>query len=191
VAKMMKQPARTVVGQGRASTKGRNLAARARPRTHADDAADGLKHCFGLRAVSYARIPQTNPQNHGSVPCRFHVQGFHSGAELGSTRVGRSRQGGGIAQAKKVDPRSASARACRPDMLRSPGRGQVATFWPERHARAGRWSTARFEDNETTVDQLKARLARRWPSQDPRHPKIDAADDREITFPLARGKRAR
>jgi uncharacterized protein len=43
----------------------------------------------------------------------------------------------------------------------------------------------RFEDNETTIEQLKARIAKAIAfikSVDPKQ--IDAAGDREITFPL-------
>jgi uncharacterized protein len=43
----------------------------------------------------------------------------------------------------------------------------------------------RFEDNETTIEQLKARLAKAVAFIKAIDPKrIDAAGDREITFPL-------
>jgi uncharacterized protein len=73
-----------------------------------------------------------------------------------------------------------------PDMFALVSQVQVATDQAKNgSARLAGVEPPRYEDNETTMDQLKARLAKTvayLKTLDPR--RIDASADREITFPL-------
>jgi uncharacterized protein len=73
-----------------------------------------------------------------------------------------------------------------PDMFALVSQVQVATDQAKNgSARLAGVEPPRYEDNETTMDQLKARLAKTvayLKTLDPRQ--IDASADREITFPL-------
>jgi hypothetical protein len=91
-----------------------------------------------------------------------------------------------FAATKKVDPSVLlSTRLC-PDMFALTRQVQVASDLAKNGmARLAGVEPPRFEDTETTIDQLKARLAKTvsfLKTLDPK--KIDAATDREITFPL-------
>jgi hypothetical protein len=90
------------------------------------------------------------------------------------------------AAAKKIDASVLlNSRLC-PDMFPLTRQVQIATDLAKNGAaRLAGVEPPRYEDNETTIDQLKARLAKTvayLKTLDPK--KIDASGDREITFPL-------
>jgi uncharacterized protein len=90
------------------------------------------------------------------------------------------------AAAKKIDPPVLLGWRLAPDMFPLVRQIQIATDIAKKGM--GRLAGAEppvFEDNETTIDQLKTRIAKTvtfLKSLDGK--KIDAATDREITFPL-------
>jgi hypothetical protein len=91
-----------------------------------------------------------------------------------------------FATAKKIDPSVLLNSRLAPDMFSLTRQVQVATDLAKNGAsRLAGVEPPRFEDNETTIDQLKTRLAKtvaHLKSLDSKA--IDAASDREITFPL-------
>jgi hypothetical protein len=91
-----------------------------------------------------------------------------------------------FAAAKKIDPSVLLNSRLAPDMFSLVRQVQVATDLAKNGAaRLAGVEPPRYEDNETTIDQLKARLAKTaayLKTLDARQ--IDAAGDREITFPL-------
>lgn len=91
-----------------------------------------------------------------------------------------------FAAAKKIDSAVLLAWRLAPDMFALTRQVQVAADLAKNGAsRLAGVEAPRFEDNETTVEQLKTRLAKTvayLKTLDPK--KIDAAADREITFPL-------
>ncbi len=91
-----------------------------------------------------------------------------------------------FATAKKVDPSVLLASRLSPDMFALTRQVQVASDLAKNGmARLADVEPPRFEDTETTIDQLKARVAKTvafLKTLDAK--KIDAAGDREITFPL-------
>jgi hypothetical protein len=91
-----------------------------------------------------------------------------------------------FAAAKHIDPSVLlNMRLC-PDMFSLTRQVQVATDLAKNGAaRLAGLEPPRYEDNETTIDQLKARLAKTVAYLKTLDPKqIDASADREITFPL-------
>jgi hypothetical protein len=96
----------------------------------------------------------------------------------------------GYAAAKKVDPAVLLGWRLAPDMFAFTRQVQVACD----HAKngAGRLAGAeppKFEDNETSLDQLKGRIAKTLAYLKTLDAKaIDASADREITFPLGPAK---
>jgi len=95
-------------------------------------------------------------------------------------------KGAAFAVAKKIDPSVLLNWRLAPDMFALTRQVQIATDLAKNGmARLADIEPPRFEDNETTIEQLKARLAKSVTfikAIDPK--KIDAAGDREITFPL-------
>ena len=95
-------------------------------------------------------------------------------------------KGAAFAAAKKIDPSVLLNSRLAPDMFALTRQVQVATDLAKNGvARLGGVEPPRFEDNETTIEQLKARIARAVAfikTVDPKQ--IDAASDRVITFPL-------
>jgi hypothetical protein len=91
-----------------------------------------------------------------------------------------------FATAKKVDPSVLLAFRLAPDMFAFTRQVQVASDLAKNGAaRLAGVEPPRFEDNETTIDQLKTRLAKTVAFLKTLDTgKIDAAGDREITFPL-------
>ncbi len=91
-----------------------------------------------------------------------------------------------FATARKVDPSVLLGLRLYPDMFPLTRQVQIATDLAKNGmARLAGIEPPRYEDNETTIDQLKARLAKTvafLKTLDAA--KIDAAADREITFPL-------
>jgi len=90
------------------------------------------------------------------------------------------------AAAKKIDPAVLLHSRLSPDMFDLVRQVQVAADQAKNgSSRLAGVEAPRYEDNETTVDQLKARLAKTvayLKTLD--HKAIDASTDREITFPL-------
>jgi hypothetical protein len=95
-------------------------------------------------------------------------------------------KGAAFAAAKKIDASVLLTWRLAPDMFALTKQVQVATDLAKNGvARLGGVEPPRFEDTETTFEQLKARIARAIAfikTVDPKQ--IDAAFDREITFPL-------
>ncbi len=91
-----------------------------------------------------------------------------------------------FAAAKKIDAVVLLNSRLAPDMFALPRQIQIAADLAKNGAsRLSGAEAPRFEDSETTIDQLKARLAKTvayLKTLDPK--KIDASGDREITFPL-------
>ena len=91
-----------------------------------------------------------------------------------------------FATAKKLDPATLPTYRLAPDMFALARQVQVACDQAKNGAsRLAGVEPPKFEDNEKTIDELKARIAKTVAyvkSLD--KAKIDAAADREITFPL-------
>ena len=92
----------------------------------------------------------------------------------------------GFAAAKKIDAAVLVQWRLAPDMF--PLARQVQIACDQAKNGSGRLAGVeppKFEDNETTIDQLKARIAKTVAYVKTLDPKqIDASTDREITFPL-------
>jgi hypothetical protein len=90
------------------------------------------------------------------------------------------------AAAKKIDPAVLLHTRLFPNMFHLARQMQVAADNAKNgSARLAGVDPPRYEDNETTIDQLKARLAKTvayLKTLD--HKEIDSSADREITFPL-------
>jgi hypothetical protein len=91
-----------------------------------------------------------------------------------------------FARAKKIDPSVLLAWRLAPDMFALARQVQIATDQAKNgSARLARVEPPRYEDDETTIEQLKARLTRTVDFLKTLDPKqIDASAGREITFPL-------
>jgi uncharacterized protein len=91
-----------------------------------------------------------------------------------------------FAKAKKIDPAVLLRTRLAPDMFDLTRQVQVATDQARRGAsRLAGVEPPSYEDNETTIEQLKARIARTIAYLKTLDTKqIDASADREITFPL-------
>jgi hypothetical protein len=91
-----------------------------------------------------------------------------------------------FAAAKKIDPSVLLNTRLAPDMFPLTRQVQIATDLAKNGAsRLAGLEPPRYEDTETTIDQLKARIAKtvaHLKTLDPK--KIDAAGQRELTFPL-------
>ena len=90
------------------------------------------------------------------------------------------------AAAKKIDSSVLLNSRLSPDMFALARQVQIAADQAKNgSARLAGVEAPRYEDNETTMDQLKARLAKTVAYLKTLDPKqIDASADREITFPL-------
>jgi hypothetical protein len=90
------------------------------------------------------------------------------------------------AVAKKIEPSVLLGSRLYPDMFPLARQVQIATDQVKNGAaRLAGVEPPRYEDNETTLDQLKARIARTVAYLKTLDAKqIDSAADREITFPL-------
>jgi uncharacterized protein len=91
-----------------------------------------------------------------------------------------------FATAKKIDPTVLAGTRLAPDMLPLSRQVQIASDQAKNGAsRLAGVEAPRFEDNETTLDQLKARIAKTLTYVKTLDAKaIDESADREITFPL-------
>jgi hypothetical protein len=92
-----------------------------------------------------------------------------------------------FAAARKIDPSVLLNTRLAPDMFPLVRQVQVATDLAKNGAaRLAGIEPPRYEDNETTIDELKARLAKTVAYLKTLDAKqIDASGDRQITFPLA------
>jgi hypothetical protein len=90
------------------------------------------------------------------------------------------------AAAKKIEPSVLLQSRLAPDMLPLVRQVQIVSDQAKNgSARLAGVEAPRFEDNETTIDQLKDRIARTLAYVKTLDTKqIDGAGDREITFPL-------
>ena len=91
-----------------------------------------------------------------------------------------------FAAAKKIDPAVLLNSRLAPDMFALTRQVQIATDLAKNGAaRLAGVEPPRYEDNETTIDQLKARLAKAVAFIKTLDSKqIDGAADRQLTFPL-------
>jgi hypothetical protein len=100
-------------------------------------------------------------------------------------------KGAAFATGKKIDPSVLLATRLAPDMFALTRQVQIATDLAKNGAaRLAGVEAPRFEDNEKTIDELKARLTRAVDfikSLDAKA--IDGAADRDITFPLGPTKK--
>jgi uncharacterized protein len=91
-----------------------------------------------------------------------------------------------FAAAKKIDASVLLNTRLAPDMFPLTRQVQIATDLAKNGAsRLAGVEPPRYEDTETTIDELKARIAKtiaHLKTLDPK--KIDAAGERELTFPL-------
>jgi uncharacterized protein len=96
-----------------------------------------------------------------------------------------------FATAKKIDPAVLLQSRLAPDMFNLTRQVQVATDGARRgSARLAGVEAPKVEDNETTIAQLKERIAKTVAYLKTLDPKaIDASADREITFPLGPEKK--
>jgi hypothetical protein len=109
------------------------------------------------------------------------------GLEMGLNAIsGVLDKGAAFAAAKKIDPSVLLGTRLAPDMFPLVRQVQIATDIAKNGvARLAGVEPPRFEDNEKTIDELKARVARAVAfikSVDGKA--IDAATDRQIEFPL-------
>ena len=99
-------------------------------------------------------------------------------------------KGAALAAAKKIDPSVLVNARLAPDMFPLSRQVQIATDQAKNgSARLAGVEAPKYEDNETTLDQLKARIAKTLAyikTLDARQ--IDGGADREINFPLGPNK---
>jgi hypothetical protein len=90
------------------------------------------------------------------------------------------------AAAKKIDEAALLQSRLSPDMFAFCRQVQIATDLAKNgSARLAGVDAPRYEDNETTIEQLKARITKTVAYLKTLEPKqIDGSADREITFPL-------
>jgi hypothetical protein len=92
------------------------------------------------------------------------------------------------AQARKFDPQVLAASRLAPDMLPFNRQIQIACDAAKNGvARISGVEAPKFEDNETTFDELRARVAKTlaWLETVPAE-KLDGTEDKDITFPVGR-----
>jgi hypothetical protein len=94
------------------------------------------------------------------------------------------------AQARKFDPVVLTGSRLAPDMLPLTKQIQIACDGPKNGmARITGLEAPKFEDNEATLDELKARIGKTldWLATVPAD-KLDGTEDKDITFPIGRDK---
>ncbi|MBA2960895.1 MULTISPECIES: DUF1993 domain-containing protein [Ramlibacter] len=92
------------------------------------------------------------------------------------------------AQARKFDPQVLTVARLAPDMLPLTRQVLIACDGPKLGiARLSGVEAPKFEDTETTIEELKARIAKTlaWLDTVPVE-KIDGTEDKDITFPVGR-----
>ena len=123
--------------------------------------------------------------------CHFRHQSSLRTLAQGALR--HPRQGGGAARSKKFDPAVYVTMRLRPDMLAFARQVQTACDHAKNAAaRLADVEPPPFEDNETTLDELKARIQRRS-TFSPRSTRRRStpAPTREIVFPVGAAARRR
>ena len=92
------------------------------------------------------------------------------------------------AQARKFDPQVLVSYRLAPDMLPLSRQVQIACDAAKNGvARISGVEAPRFEDNETTFEELRARIAKTLAWLDTVPPaKLDGTEDKDITFPVGR-----
>jgi uncharacterized protein len=100
-------------------------------------------------------------------------------------------KGAAFAAARKIDDATLLQSRLSPDMFTLTRQVQIATDLAKNGAaRLAGVDAPRYEDNETTIEQLKARLAKTVAYVKTLDTKqIDASTEREITFPLGPTKK--
>jgi uncharacterized protein len=100
-------------------------------------------------------------------------------------------KGASFAAAKKIDPKVLAQTRLAPDMFALTRQVQIACDQAKNGlSRLAGVEAPRYEDNEATLDDLKARIAKTLAYVKTLDKKaIDAAADREITFPLGPEKK--
>jgi uncharacterized protein len=100
-------------------------------------------------------------------------------------------KGGAFAAAKKIDPKVLAQLRLAPDMFPLTRQVLIACDQAKNGlSRLAGVEPPRYEDNETTIDELKARIAKTLAYVKTLDKKaIDAATDREIVFPLGPEKK--
>jgi hypothetical protein len=107
--------------------------------------------------------------------------------EIGLTALsGVLSKGEAFAAAKKIDPSVLLSYRLAPDMFALPRQVQIACDMAKNGgSRLAGVEPPKFDDNETTFEQLKTRIAKTIAHVKTLDPKtIDAAGDRIITLPL-------
>ncbi len=97
-------------------------------------------------------------------------------------------KGAAHAQARKFDPQVLCTSRLAPDMLPLARQVQIACDQAKNGvSRISGVEAPRFEDNEATFDELKARIAKTldWLATVPAE-KLDGTEDKDITFPIGR-----
>ena len=160
------------------------------------DRLTGLRPAFAGHAIqakfaaSLAAIRQIPRQDPEEPPCLFRCPAHRSVFELGlSTLSALVDKAEGFAAAKKIDPTVLLHTRLAPDMFDFTRQVQVVSDQARRGAaRLAGAEPPSVEDTETTIDQLKARLAKTIAYLKTLDPKqIDASADRDIKFPLGGG----
>jgi hypothetical protein len=138
-----------------------------------------------FRSLAIAHFPFTNPRNHpmslsmsqSSLPV------FEIGLNALSAVLDKAEA---YAVAKKIDSSVLPSSRLYPDMFALVRQVQIAADQAKNGlSRLAGVEAPRYEDNETTLEQLKARLAKTVAYiKTLDRKKIDASTDREITFPL-------
>ena len=142
-------------------------------------------HAFAIRSL--ANLPRPIHQVQGSIPCRFQCLRLPSRVSKSvSMRCRPFSTKPRLMRPPRKSTRSASSYASIPEHVDLARQVQVAADNAKNgSARLAGVEPPRYEDNETTIDQLKARLAKTvayLKTLDRRE--INSSADREITFPL-------
>jgi uncharacterized protein len=140
---------------------------------------------FGIGALAIAHPYITNGRTHSMSfsASQASLPVFEIGLNALSAVLDKAEA---HAAAKKIDSSVLLNSRLSPDMFALARQVQIAADQAKNgSARLAGAEAPRYEDNETTLDKLKARLAKTvayLKTLDPK--KIDASADREITFPL-------
>jgi hypothetical protein len=140
-------------------------------------------HAFSARSESSAPNPQIKDPRMSLSMSKASIPALEIGLNALSEVLDKAQA---FAAAKKIDPAILLGTRLAPDMFALTRQVQIASDLAKNGmARLAGVEPPRYEDTETTIDQLKQRLAKTVAfvkTLDPN--KIDAAADREITFPL-------
>jgi hypothetical protein len=138
-----------------------------------------------VRATALRRSPFIHPRIN-AMPYTM-SQACVPALEIGLNALsGVLDKAAGFAATKKIEPTVLTQWRLAPDMFALARQVQVACDLAKNGAaRLAGVEPPKFEDNETTIDQLKARIAKTVAYVQTLDPKqIDASADRDLTFPL-------